>query len=126
MAETSKPNPNNSYQITYRDFCDARHLAAYQEETAYRAHIEQRFGQIEKAVDLANKEMERRLSLLNEFRAQSVDEQKQFATREVVDTRMDNLDKRLSASERWQSNMEGRMYVGMILLGLLGVGLRFV
>ena len=126
MTTTSKPNPNHSYQITYRDFCDERHAASRQEEMAYREYIAQRFIQIAKAVDIASDETERRLDLLNEFRAQSVDEQKRFAHRDVIDAQLRAMEERISSNERWRANMDGRLAVGLILLGLLGIGLRFV
>ena len=117
-------------RVTYRDFCDARHRAEEKADADYRSYLTERFERLDRAVSLANAQLERRLDLLNEFRAQSLDEQDRFATREVMDSRLDGVIERLNRTERWQAGMEGKFAMisvgGGILIVVVNVVLRFV
>ena len=63
-------------------------------------------GDARLAVEKAEKAQERRLDLLNEFRAQAADESKKYALRDTVET--------LSAQI-------SRLYGGLIVVGVIGV-----
>jgi hypothetical protein len=62
------------------------------------------------AVEKAEKAQERRLDLLNEFRAQAGDEAKKYALREAVDGRLSSVETQIA-----------RLYGGLVLLGFIGV-----
>ena len=68
--------------------------------------IEQALTAARNAVDKAEKSNERRLDLLNEFRAQAADESKKYALRETVD----NL-----------SSQIARLYGGLVVVGVIGI-----
>src|SRR4051812_16616125 len=62
------------------------------------------------AVDKAETAQERRLDHLNQFREQSRDEQRKFATKEVVYPRLDRLE-----------SIAAKMAGGMVVVALIGV-----
>jgi len=72
--------------------------------------IEQSRSDSREALSKAEKAQERRLDLLNEFRAQAADESKKYAIRETTDARLHSLDMHIS-----------RIYGGMLVIGFIGV-----
>jgi uncharacterized protein YllA (UPF0747 family) len=80
--------------------------------------IEQALTASRAAVDKAEKSQERRLDLLNEFRAQAADESAKYALRETVDHLAEAQDTRMKKIERAQA----WAYGGIFVLGLIGVG----
>ena len=67
---------------------------------------ERRFTDLDKAVNKAEAGLERRLDLLNEFRAQAADEAKKYALRDTVET---------------LSTQISRLYGGILVVGAIGV-----
>ena len=72
--------------------------------------IDQAITSSKEAVDKAEKAQERRLDLLNEFRAQSKDESARFAQRDVVEPRVDKLEAQVA-----------RLYGGLVVVAFVGV-----
>jgi hypothetical protein len=122
--------PDSSYQVTYRDFCDARMAALYGSLEQLRAIVDSKFLSSEKALAVALVAQERRLDLLNEFRAQMQDQAMAFARRDLIDVQMISIDKRLRDLEKFQSNIEGRIWafgIGITILSMvIGVVLKFI
>jgi len=71
------------------------------------------------AVTKAEVANERRLDLLNEFRAQQADEARKYALTIVVDQRFDGVSERLGRAEQSVSTLQGRA------LALAGFGALF-
>jgi vacuolar-type H+-ATPase subunit H len=80
------------------------YFTALREEQDRR--IEQALAAARQAVEKAEKAQERRLDLLNEFRAQAADESKKYALRET----MDGISTQVS-----------RLYGGLVVVGIVGV-----
>lgn len=70
-------------------------------------------------IKLALAELERRLALLNEFRAQQSDESRKYAQTAVVSVSIDALSGRISRTEQALSILQGRA------LALAGIGALF-
>ncbi len=62
------------------------------------------------AVDKAEKAQERRLDLLNEFRAQSADEGRKYALRDSVEDRLSKLETNIA-----------RLYGGLAVVAFVGI-----
>lgn len=115
-------------QVTYNDspFATLRELDLRIE--AIKNSIEEQkqlFSQArtddKSAIVLALAELQRRLDLLNEFRAQSADQQRDFARSEVVAKQLELRDTRLDILSERISSMEGR-FLGIAALGaILGI-----
>lgn len=84
--------------------------------------IEQRFIEIEKAINLARTEMERRLSNLNELRNEVNQDRNQFVTREYFDVKIGPLEKSIT-------QVETQLITWMMALGafviILNLGLHY-
>lgn len=61
--------------------------------------IEQALRASRDAVEKAEKAQERRLDLLNEFRAQAADESSKYALRELVDERLAKIDRSINIAQ---------------------------
>jgi len=72
--------------------------------------IEQALTAAKDAVGKAEKAQERRLDLLNEFRAQAADESKKYALKDTTDVRLNMLDTHIA-----------RIYGGMLVIGFIGI-----
>lgn len=100
--------------ISLREYLSARiealdrHLVA--EIAGLRSQTETATQVARDAVDKAEKAQERRLDLLNEFRAQAGDEAKKYALKEP-------LEERIGRIERFQASLMG----GLFLLSLIGI-----
>lgn len=79
--------------------------------------IEQALSASRAAVDKAESAQEKRLDLLNEFRAQSKDESDRYATRETTDQRFEVLNERIARME----TLGARIVGGLIVLLAVGV-----
>lgn len=68
----------------------------------------------DKALDIASKEIDRRLEGMNQIREQINNERGMYVTREVYDEQhnalRDMMDTRLKVLETMKSNMEGRLW----------------
>ena len=144
MAESSMKMATSQEVVSLRDYFESHiaaakkserdyvdfHIRAHEKsEYDYRIYLDQRFEGLDKAVGLANSQLEKRLDLLNEFRAQSQDEQDKFAKKEVVNTRLDSVCERLSKAEQWQAVVDGKFTMMSIVWGILvvviNVAMRF-
>ena len=72
--------------------------------------VEQALTASREAVDKAEKAQERRLDLLNEFRAQSADEARKYAQREVVEPRLNKAETQIA-----------RLYGGLAVVAFVGI-----
>ncbi len=72
--------------------------------------IEQALSAARDAVDKAEKAQERRLDLLNEFRAQAADEGRKYALRESVEDRLSKLETNIA-----------RLYGGLAVVAFVGI-----
>jgi DNA anti-recombination protein RmuC len=70
------------------------------------------------AVEKAEAAVDRRLDLLNEFRAQAADESRKYALRESVEQTNKNSDERFKKLERLLNMAFG----GLFMVSLIGVG----
>lgn len=89
------------------------------------------------ATDLARSEMERRLSEMNEFRAQLASERMTYVSRDMLDARLGSAmaevrsnAMRISQLEQDRANLQGRVWAGgvffTIVVTLLNIALRFI
>ncbi len=72
--------------------------------------IEQALHASRDAVDKAEKAQERRLDLLNEFRAQAADEGRKYALREAVEDRLGKIETNIA-----------RIYGGLAVVAFVGI-----
>lgn len=130
VANGSRQMATSQEVVSLRDYFDSR-LAAI--EQTQHVSVEA----LDRATNLATQQLERRLDLLNEFRAQSKDEQGRYATIAGLTAIEKRLDEKIGALEQathsldnWRAEMEGRMYMFSVVVTvvnlLLGLGLRFV
>jgi len=104
-----------TFQITYRDFCDARHEGERDTFETYARSVDERFRQIEentKASLLISSEMR---SSSNEWRG---------ALRDLIETRAEKaalakLEDRAGSLENWKSNIEGRLWLAVFLVPIV-------
>ena len=77
------------------------------------------------AGDKSAGELQRRLDLLNEFRAQAADESAHYARKEVVQADVARMEEQVAANARLIASMHGRAWalagVGGVLGALVGV-----
>lgn len=65
-------------------------------------HVDILFNEAKEAVDKAEKAQDKRLDLLNEFRAQAADEQSKFVTKDVHDLLVDSVsDMKTNIARLW-------------------------
>lgn len=92
-------------QVDRRIQTEQRELRA--EITHVRDYVDTRFAALQLAVDKAEDGINRRLDLLNEFRAQSADEAKKFSLREVTDQQLGDISARVGRLEQARSEHVG-------------------
>ena len=100
-----------------RDLCDERHRLEGLAFAEYRVAMDERFRAADVARERALDALERRLSLLNEFRAQAEDQAAEYAKKETVDLVSSGFDLRLRAMERIQATSEGSQRVWAVVAG---------
>lgn len=88
-----------------------QHFDALQEEQDRRTDRE--FDSIRMAVDKANVALERRLDLLNEFRAQAGDEAKKYASTQQLESVRELVD--------LNTTQVARLYGGLAVVGFIGI-----
>jgi len=105
----------DTYRVHNDRFLEERDRRIEQRFTSQALAVDAALAAAKEAVDKAEKAQERRLDLLNEFRAQSSDEQARFATREFVDT--------IASTQTKMENSIARMQVGsgIIAAGIVGI-----
>jgi len=96
--------------------------------TSQATLMQQKFDSLQRAVDKAETDQDRRNILNNEFRGQLKDQAATFITREYIEQALKNVNEKLVGLQGFRSNLEGRMWaigVGFALLNLLisGFGL---
>lgn len=125
MAPASNPNG-----VTYRDYCDARHAGEAAAFTQFKLGVDARFVASERAIQIATTQLEHRLELLNEFRAQAADEQVMFARRDMVDQKIEDLDAKIDKLQQFEANIEGRIIttvIGITVVNIIiGVIMKFI
>lgn len=85
-----------------------------------RDHLERLIEAREKAVEIAAKELERRLDVLNHAHAQSLADRTQFVTKESNDAKWDAFDGRVKTIELASANTAGRMWALGIAAAFIG------
>jgi hypothetical protein len=84
------------------------------------ARLEERYTAQQEAIGLARKDIERRLDEMNQFRAQINEERNIFMRKDTFDARHGELEGKVSKTELWKSNMEGRMWMlGALITGFM-------
>jgi hypothetical protein len=68
--------------------------------------------------DANTRELERRLELLNELRAEVTRDRSKFLERKECDLKREPIDQRLAAIERWNAKVVG---IGLVLIVVAGV-----
>lgn len=103
MNHEEKRDIERDVYVSLRDHFNA--LRAEQDR-----RIEQALLAAKDAVDKAERAQERRLDLLNEFRAQAADESRKYAQREVVEPAIGKLETQVA-----------RLYGGLGVVAFIGV-----
>ncbi len=85
---------------------------------ADNVRIQQAQDSAQQAIEKAEDAIERRLNLLNEFRAQSADEAQKYALRELTDAQFDDLKSRI---DRIEGGQEGSNRAIGYTIGAAGV-----
>jgi hypothetical protein len=110
VNERERGEIEHDVYISLRD-----HFNALRQEQDRR--IEQALTAAKDAVDKAEKAQERRLDLLNEFRAQAADEARKYALRETVEQTFRERDSRLGKTE----TQIARLYGGLAVVAFVGL-----
>jgi hypothetical protein len=72
-------------------------------------------------------DIQRRLEAMNELRAQIDNERGRYVTRELYDTKTDDINERINLQEQFASNIQGRMLVaGAVILAITGFLVKFL
>ena len=88
--------------------------------------MQQKFDSLQRAVDKAETDQDRRNILNNEFRGQLKDQAATFITREYLEQTTKNINEKLIALQSFRSNLEGRIWAigaGFALLNFAISGL---
>jgi len=85
-----------------------------------RREVDLQFDLRDRAVTIAHRNIDKRLDAMNEFRAALNDQARSFVARSELDLRMENVNTRLSATEKFQNNLQGRIAVWGVVGGLIG------
>ena|SRR3990167_3022688 len=92
--------------------------------------LDVKFGALERALGVAQAELERRLAQLNELRDEVTHDREQFVTNEKVELLLGRAEgthtefaTRLDSLERWRSRIYGGFIVASILFVLINAGL---
>lgn len=79
-----------------------------------------RFESLQKALELAKAENDRRLHEMNEFRREHRDDKAEFLSSGVFDARMETIQKDILSLERWRSRVIGIQVGISALSGVIG------
>lgn len=85
--------------------------------------ITERASLLERALDKADEQMNKRLEGMNEFRQSMEDQRARLASRELVDTLTGALEKRIRELENWSANVQGRL---LVISGVWGLVVMFL
>ena len=92
--------------------------------------VYERFALLDKALQLQAFEYDRRLEALNGEAGRLAVMQAHYVPREVFEAKIVELDKVTRVLQDYRSNLEGRIYGGMAVVGivitLISLGLRFI
>jgi hypothetical protein len=90
-----------------------------------REYIEDKFCLIEKATDLANRNLEIRLEGLNEWRQQNQNERNMFLSKDVYESKHENLRKQVEDLKLNRALLEGKASQQSVFWAYLisGIGL---
>lgn len=114
----------------FRDFCKLCQKSARDKTNSdidgLSKYVETRFIALEKALNLARVELDRRLEGMNEFREELRRVQSTFVTteklelfRKEIDVKREGDNKRISELERSKSNIDGRIWVAVVFIPIL-------
>ena len=78
---------------------------------------------MEKALQLARKDLNYRLEGMNEFREQLRNQASTFITRESSELRLQVLENRITSLENKKSNLEGRMWIIPTIIVIIQIGI---
>ncbi|HOW77915.1 MAG TPA: hypothetical protein PK406_00555 [Verrucomicrobiota bacterium] len=106
-------------------------------DPATQRELDLRLAAMEKALDLARKQLEQRLDAMNEFRAQLRDQNATFVTRTEYEIIVQQLRESVRSLELSRAELQGKasqesvaraqiMGVIGIVIGLLGILSRFI
>lgn len=87
-----------------------------------REHLETVMRERERAIEIAAKELARRLDVLNHAHEASITDRTQFVKKETADAERDVMNKRVAALELAAANMAGRLWALGIAAGVVGAG----
>jgi hypothetical protein len=83
----------------------------------------QRANDADKALAIALKDLERRLSEMNEFRSQINKERAEFVLKVWFDNKYEQLERKINIIDSWKSNTEGKFSGAWLVAGIIAAAI---
>jgi cell fate (sporulation/competence/biofilm development) regulator YlbF (YheA/YmcA/DUF963 family) len=108
----------DEFKNTFKVLNDANVLAL--------SSLDKRFEYIEKATVKTDMAAEKRFESVNEFREQLREQQNTFVTKNEVNIRFDNIEKKIDSLEKYSNSSEGKNSGISLVWGIIIVVISFI